>query len=120
MIEAYKNLRIEIDLGDRQEEIEVPFTVGLMEKVQETAEKATKKNWLDIWGKNVVDTFREFCTPYLPTDFDHDRAQPGFYALFFSSVRKAMIASFAECTNSMLSTEESTEPTEEKAAEDSE
>lgn len=119
VLDAYKTISIEINLDDRQEEIEIPFTVGLLEKVQYTAEKATKSQWFALWETKLVDVFREFCEPFLPADFDHDRAHPGFYALFFSSVRNAMIDSLADCTNSMLSTATSTKPTEESPAEES-
>jgi hypothetical protein len=121
VIEAYRTIRIPIELQDGLErEIEVPFTVVLLLRVEETLQKASSGTWFRLRksDQSIIEAFEDFCRPYFSADFDFSQVQPTFCALFFSNVRKELLRSIDDCMTSMKSTVEPGEPTEEKTRTD--
>lgn len=109
MLQAFRTIDIGVELKDGQTvTISVPFTVELLERVEETIWKASERPWYRLRPKDesVVRAFEEFCKPYLPQDFPYQKAQPTFCALFFSGVRDELNRSIADCMKSTTSTGE--------------
>lgn len=107
MLQAFRMIEIPVELqGGQAVTVTVPFTVELLERVEETIWKASERSWYRLRPKDesVVRAFEEFCRPYLPQDFPYKLAQPTFCALFFSRVRDELNRSIADCMKSTTST----------------
>jgi hypothetical protein len=119
MIQAFKTVKIPIQIGEEEREIEVPFTVELLRRVEDTIRDATGKRWfvLSKSEKSIVEAFEKFCKPYFPADFDFTQVQPTFCGLFFWHVRSALERSINEWEDCMTSTAESGDLTEAKSEE---
>lgn len=114
MLSPYRTIAIDVEgIGT----VEVPFTVELLHRVEDTLQKTEGRVWFILRrsDKSILQVFEEFCRPYL--DIDFSKVQPTFCALFFSSVRSELVRSINDCMNSMTSTNEPDEPTVEKKAE---
>lgn len=102
MIQAFREIEIPVQLKDRQITVTVPFTVELMERVEQTIEKASKRTWFrtKAGDNTIVQAFQDFCKPYLPHDFDYSKADPTFFGVFFSRVRGELNHSIEKCLQS--------------------
>ncbi|QDT46163.1 hypothetical protein Pan258_01800 [Symmachiella dynata] len=118
MLEAFRNIEIPVQLKDRTETIQIPFTVELLHRVEETIERSKGASWLRLFKneKSLVEAFDWFAGEYLPADLDLSKVHPTFTALFFSSVRSELISSFNTYEKLMNSMGESTEPIAENEA----
>lgn len=108
-LHAFRTIEIPIEMNDGAvREIRVPFTLDLMERAEETIIKASERSWWRIRpsDKTVREAFMEFCSLYLPENFDYKNADPTFPALFFSRVRDELNRSIENCMASTKSTDE--------------
>lgn len=107
-LSAFREIVIPVDVGDRIEEIKVPFTVGLLTRVENTLllcqDVGFKWFRLKRSDKTVLAAYTAFCAPFFPDDFDFTKVQPTFAALFFSGVKRELVNSIAELEKSMTST----------------
>jgi hypothetical protein len=107
-VSAYRTITIPVDLGEEMRDIVIPFTVELMERVEETLQKTAvwEFRWFRIrkGDHTVREAYEEFCRPYL-TGIDLMKVQPTFCALFFSRVRAELLRSIGELVTSTTPTE---------------
>lgn len=112
MIQAYRNVDIEIEADGQVLAARVPLTIGLMLKVEQAVEDVQKSNgWWRGRRKSALDVYREFCEPYLPESLDRERLQPAFYSLFFSTANALLMDSLRQSMNSTAPTETPPAPT---------
>lgn len=114
MLQAYRTITVDVDLGNEKKTIEVPFTVELLARVEETLHRATGKTWFRLHKseKSVIEAFNWFAEPYLG-GIDLSKVQPNFAPLFFSNVKNELLNSVNKCDELVFSMGESSEPTEE-------
>ena len=114
MIEAYKTITVEVDVNGRPHAFEVPFTVELLERVEETIQRTAGRQWfrLSPKEKSIIEAFDWFAAPYVD-GLDLKQVHPTFTALFFSSVKSELVSSINAFEKLIISTEESTAPTAE-------
>jgi len=114
-LSAFKSITIPVDLGTDVVEIKVPFTVELLEKVEDClfAVQGVGLRWFRMKpsDKTVRDAYESFCKPFLPETLDLQKAQPTFCALFFSAVKNELLNSIHECESLMTFTIKPSKPT---------
>lgn len=115
MLEAYKTITVPISVAEEEFEIQVPFTVELLRRVEDTAREISERHWfvLKKSDKSIVESFTNFCRPYFPEDFDFDKVQPTFTAFFFQRVRNELHSSIEHWAKQMTRINASTEAMEE-------
>lgn len=113
MLHAFRTIEIPVEMQDRTLSIRVPFTVELLQRVEETLWDASQRHWFRLSRKeqSIIRAFEDFCRPYLPADFDFSQADPTFCAVFFSHVRDVLKRSIDDCMNSTVPTTGSDAPT---------
>lgn len=120
MIQAFREIRLPVDLRGEKQEFVLPFDMILLERVEDTLIKceAAKWNWFrQKREKTVRDAYREFCEHYLPDDFPYDLADPTFCAVFFTHAKNELADSIVQFEKMVSSTQESEEPTDPKTPE---
>ena len=121
MLQTFRTFTIDIDSGDEITQVNIPFDVALLVRVEETLQKLAEPGWnwfrLKRSDKSILRVYEEFCRPFMPAKFDFAKVQPTFCALFFSRVRAELRRSINECIDFMNSTGTPHEPTEERTAE---
>ncbi|HEV7282296.1 MAG TPA: hypothetical protein VGN57_18990 [Pirellulaceae bacterium] len=121
MLHAFRTIEIPLELKDGVVQVRVPFTVALLQQVEETLMRCAELQW--AWfrvrrsDKTVLHAYQDFCRPYFPADFDYEQADPTLFALFFSHVRAEFLRSINACNSSTSSTEMSDLSTEERTTE---
>ncbi len=115
VLQAYRTINVEVE-AEKTYTIEIPFTVELLRHVEETIHECEGKIWFRFSAKqkSIIESFEKFAKRYIPSNIDLSQTQPNFTALFFSSVRDALMTSMNDCRISMLSIQKPLEPTDEK------
>ena len=118
MLQVYRTITVDIDLGGKPLTVEIPFTVELLRRVEETIHQCEGRVWFRASAreKSILEAFEKFAREFLP-GIDLSQAQPDFSALFFSRVRDELMTSIGQCIASMRSTAKPPEPTAERTTE---
>jgi len=119
VIEAYRAITVPIKLGDDVIELNIPFTVELVHRLEDTIIETKGASWLRFGKreKSLIEVFDRFVAPYLTEDIDLTLVHPTFSGLFFSTVRDELMRSIKELENSTSSTEMPTKAMEGKETE---
>lgn len=112
VIEAYRSISVPVKVGEDVLELEVPFTVELVHRLEESIQQTKGATWLRFGKreKSLIEVFDAFIKPYLPEDIDLSKVHPTFSGLFFSHVREELMSSIRELESYTGTTEKPTEP----------